>query len=247
MKLIVRADDLGYSEAVNHGILKSVKDGIINNVGLMVNMPKTNHGYDLLSKTDACIGLHMNISVGEPVSDVTHIPSLVEGRKFKDSSIYRSSKEDFVVFEEAVHEVENQLDLFQSKFNKKPEYIDFHAVFSQKFIKAIRIVSEENDIPFIGGNLDGTPINVNEQKIRSHISSNENTKRIFGWFKNIVNNKNDEIIDLLIFHPGYVDVDLVESSSLIQQRIYDTSFLESSDLNQYIKEREINLMEFNEL
>ena len=47
-KVIVRADDLGYSEAVNLGIEKTVKDGIINNVGVMVNMPATQHGLDLL-------------------------------------------------------------------------------------------------------------------------------------------------------------------------------------------------------
>ena len=40
-KIIVRADDLGYSRAVNLGIADTVKHGIINNVGLMVNMPTT--------------------------------------------------------------------------------------------------------------------------------------------------------------------------------------------------------------
>ena len=31
-KILVRADDLGYSEGVNYGIAKSVKDGIIKSV-----------------------------------------------------------------------------------------------------------------------------------------------------------------------------------------------------------------------
>jgi len=247
MKLIVQAADLGYSEAVNHGILKSVKDGIINNVSLMVNMPKANHGYNLLRKTNACIGLHVNISVGEPVSDITQIPSLIDGKKFKPSSTHRNSKEDFIVLKEAIYEVENQFHLFQSKFNKKPEYIDFHAVFSQNFIQAVRIVSEENNIPFIGMNLDGIPIDVNEQRIRTHVSSLEDSKKIFDWFKNIVNNKKDELIDLFIFHPGYIDLDLVESSSLIQQRIFDISFLTDLELIEYIKSKEISLTKFNEL
>ena len=38
MKLIMRADDLGFSDGVNCGILKSVKDGLITSVGLMPNM-----------------------------------------------------------------------------------------------------------------------------------------------------------------------------------------------------------------
>ncbi|MBR3265159.1 MAG: ChbG/HpnK family deacetylase, partial [Erysipelotrichaceae bacterium] len=28
-KILIRADDLGYSEGVNYGILKSVKDGLV--------------------------------------------------------------------------------------------------------------------------------------------------------------------------------------------------------------------------
>ncbi len=38
MKLIMRADDLGFSEAVNLGIYKAVKDGVITSVGIMTNM-----------------------------------------------------------------------------------------------------------------------------------------------------------------------------------------------------------------
>ena len=47
MNLLVRADDLGYSEAINYGIAKSVIDGIVKNVGVMVNMPATEHGLEL--------------------------------------------------------------------------------------------------------------------------------------------------------------------------------------------------------
>ncbi|MCT0221291.1 ChbG/HpnK family deacetylase, partial [Lactiplantibacillus plantarum] len=43
-KVIVRADDLGYSDAVNVGIARTVHNGLINNVGVMVNMPTTMSG-----------------------------------------------------------------------------------------------------------------------------------------------------------------------------------------------------------
>ena len=37
-KLLVRADDLGYSESVNYGIARAVKSGIVRSVGVMTNM-----------------------------------------------------------------------------------------------------------------------------------------------------------------------------------------------------------------
>ena len=43
-RMLVRADDLGWTEAINYGIAKAVKEGIIGSVGLMPNMPAAGHG-----------------------------------------------------------------------------------------------------------------------------------------------------------------------------------------------------------
>ena len=48
MKIMVRADDLGYSRGVNYGIYDTVKNGVIKNIGFMVNMPDSVEGYELV-------------------------------------------------------------------------------------------------------------------------------------------------------------------------------------------------------
>lgn len=47
-RILVRADDLGYSEGVNYGIAQSVQHGIIRSVGVMPNMPAAHMGYPCL-------------------------------------------------------------------------------------------------------------------------------------------------------------------------------------------------------
>ena len=37
--LLIRADDLGYSEGVNYGIAAAVAAGLVRSVGVMTNMP----------------------------------------------------------------------------------------------------------------------------------------------------------------------------------------------------------------
>ena len=74
-KLLIRADDLGFSEGINYGIAKTVSDGIIRSVGLMTNMPAAEHGYDLIKNHNVCIGQHTNICVGRPLSNPKDIPS----------------------------------------------------------------------------------------------------------------------------------------------------------------------------
>ena len=78
IRLIVRADDLGYSEAVNYGIEKSIKDGIVHSVGLMPNMPAAAHGLRLLEGTGVCIGQHTNLCLGKPCADPSLIPGLLD-------------------------------------------------------------------------------------------------------------------------------------------------------------------------
>ena len=39
-QILIRADDLGYSEGVNYGIAKAVNEGVVKSVGVMPNMPQ---------------------------------------------------------------------------------------------------------------------------------------------------------------------------------------------------------------
>ena len=50
-KLLIRADDLGWTEAINYGIEKTVRHGIIRSVGVMPNMKAAEHGLNLLKGT----------------------------------------------------------------------------------------------------------------------------------------------------------------------------------------------------
>ena len=69
MKIIFRADDLGFSEAVNYGIRKAIVDGVITCTGLMPNMPYAAAGYALVKDTGVEVGQHTNICVGRPLTN----------------------------------------------------------------------------------------------------------------------------------------------------------------------------------
>lgn len=60
-KIMVRADDLGFSKAINYGIYETLKNGVIRNIGFMVNMPDSLHGYELVKDYDICLGQHTNV------------------------------------------------------------------------------------------------------------------------------------------------------------------------------------------
>ena len=161
MKLIIRADDIGYSEAVNYGIEKSVKDGLIRSAGLMPNMPYAAHGLKLLEGTGIAIGQHTNMCLERPCADPALIPSLVDEKGYlKSSRTWREAfknGEDFAVVEEAVIEIEAQYQKFLELVGHEPSYFEAHAVLSDNLNKALAIVAERHGLKYQSLILDGSP------------------------------------------------------------------------------------------
>ena len=78
----VTADDGGYSQERDIGIMKSVTNGIVNSVSVLIN-GSTAKDFALAVKNSICsvnIGLHLNLSEGVPVT--SSLSELVDGKGF---------------------------------------------------------------------------------------------------------------------------------------------------------------------
>ena len=51
-QLLIRADDIGYSYAVNVGIARTVNEGLVRSAGLMPNMPEAQGDLRLVDYRD---------------------------------------------------------------------------------------------------------------------------------------------------------------------------------------------------
>ncbi|MGL4374493.1 MAG: ChbG/HpnK family deacetylase, partial [Turicibacter sp.] len=66
--LIINADDFGYCESVNYGIISAHQFGLVKSTTMMANMPAVEHGVQLLKQypTLHC-GVHLTLSCGHPL------------------------------------------------------------------------------------------------------------------------------------------------------------------------------------
>lgn len=71
MKLIVNADDYGWTENAVRATVACFENGIITNTTAMVTMPYFEAAYELAKKIGFAdrIGLHLNLSAGMPLTD----------------------------------------------------------------------------------------------------------------------------------------------------------------------------------
>lgn len=250
LRLLLRSDDLGYSEAVNYGIEKALRFGMTRSVGLMPNMPSAAHGVMLLKGLDVCIGQHTNICVGKPVSNPEHIPSLVNpDGTFKSSREYRSAAEDFVVLEEAVIEVEAQYNRFKELTGWEPGYFEGHAVRSANYMKAVEIVAQQHKLKF------------SEMYQRGQATARVGTGWAYRWginnfaadydpvqsLKDIVLADERDLPGIYVCHPGYVDDYLMRTSSLNLNRTKEVAMLTDPAVKEWLDEHGVELISYNDI
>ena len=68
-RVVVNADDLGFSEGVTEGILRAHREGIVTSSTLAANMPAAASAVRRLAEVpDLGVGVHLNVSQGPPLS-----------------------------------------------------------------------------------------------------------------------------------------------------------------------------------
>lgn len=252
-KLIIRADDIGYSEAVNYGIYKSVKDGLVRSAGLMPNMPYAEHGLDLLKDFDIALGQHTNVCLGKPCADPKLIPSMLnENGEFRSSREYREAfgkGEEFVTVEEAVIEIEAQYEKFKELTGREPDYFEAHAVMSGNLNRALEIVAEKYHLPLQLLRFDGEPTEFAGKPIRilpmGSMSPDYDAYRCL--MDGVLNVAKEDMPNVAVFHPGYLDDYLLNHSSLTVNRTKEVVMLCDPAMKTWLEEHDVELADYRDL
>lgn len=248
-RLLIRADDLGYSEAVNYGIEKSVRDGLIRSVGMMPNMDAAEHGFELVKDCDIALGQHSSVCVGKPVCDPELIPSLVGADgEFRPSSDFRNATEDFVDFEEAKLEIRAQLERFREITGREPDYFEGHAVASPNLLRAIEAVRVEEglrssyltfDEPMC---FEGTPVRA------CAMDSMSPGYDATASLKREVEAAPEGSISVYVCHPGYLDDYILNHSSLTVNRTKEVATLCDPEMRTWLEAQPgLELIDYRDL
>lgn len=260
MKLIIKGDDLGWTDGINAGIEKAARDGILTATGCMPNMPCAEKGIKLLQKyKHISIGQHTNVVIGKPISNAKDIPHLVdENGNFHSSKYYRKLAkeiEDVLPFyEECRKEIEAQLQQFILYAGQKPAYLEGHAIPSRTFELALADVAKEHDIIYLGieGENAYGVFRAPMGKYATDIFQSKDPYEQFNadveaYFLSDEGHILDKEIALMLFHPGFIDADLMEMSTYHGVRIQDCKALCSKEVRAWIKEHNIELINYYDL
>jgi predicted glycoside hydrolase/deacetylase ChbG (UPF0249 family) len=89
-RLVINADDFGLSDGTNRGILDAHRAGVVTAASLLVNTP----GFEAATRAARelpalSVGLHFNLTTGQPVSSPDVVPTLYDSRSRRLYPLFR--------------------------------------------------------------------------------------------------------------------------------------------------------------
>ena len=91
--LIVNADDLGWTDGVNRGILEAHRNGIVTSTSLLANGAAFTGGVEVAKNTPGLgVGVHLNLSDGDPVVPRELVTSLLN-----DDGVFNGGPENLLL------------------------------------------------------------------------------------------------------------------------------------------------------
>lgn len=126
MRLIVNADDFGYTPGVTRGVAQAHREGIVTATTLMTNAPDSDGAGRTARATPSLdVGVHIVFTYGRPLSATERVRSLVndEGAFPRVSDLLRTGRPRS---EEALLEARAQYERACVLIGREPTHLDTH-------------------------------------------------------------------------------------------------------------------------
>jgi predicted glycoside hydrolase/deacetylase ChbG (UPF0249 family) len=267
LHVINNADDFGYSNAINYGIIDAHRHGILNSTTIMANMGGFDHAVELSKENpNLAIGVHCTLTCGKSILP-NHETLITKDQLFKKLSFWEQN--DSVVDDgEVYREFKAQIEKVLSSGIQITHLDSHHHIHRYKNNTAIIIkLAKEFDLAVrnvktvelkalglstgytskianLGMDIykrEGIPCN--SLLIEPYLLKGRALKEDGDLEEKIV----DEIIESLelakgnetveiMWHPAYIDKEIMENSSFNIPRIYETKALINKRLARYFED-----------
>ncbi|MCM3032284.1 chitin disaccharide deacetylase [Niallia taxi] len=221
IKLLVNADDFGFSRGVNYGILDTHLNGIVNSATMMMNAAGTEHALEIAKATPSLkVGVHLVLTLGKPLTSASSL--------IGDDGFFKKQKEVYEHPEEISHEdLEREWTAQIERFlaaDLKPSHFDSHHHVHgiKEFYPVIKRLSEKYDVPVRIAGPHFTDIKTVTDILIADFYGEGVTE---DYFEKLQDRVEDGKTVEVMTHPAYLDSRLKNGSSYYEERQEETRIL----------------------
>lgn len=243
--LIVNADDANLTQGVNQAILKAHAEGIVTSTTFLINLPieeKTVAGFKKAGRLG--LGLHLNISLGEPVTKRVRVPSLVSETGFR--------KRDSILGQlpaaaEVAREYQSQIRFFRKCFGRMPTHLDTHHQLHDHpfFLRILIETARSFRLPVRRSSLWNRKTGRLPVLSSDHLWGDLRPEKY--WRKKGLTEALRKIpsgVTEVMCHPGKVDPALRDVTSFTTGRFKEYQVFAARDLRKWVESRGIELTHY---
>ncbi len=230
MKVVVNADDFGYTKGNTAGIIEGYRRGIIRSTTALCNMPYLEWGKKLAEDCmDLGIGVHLTLTLGKSLTGVKSFTD-AEGNFLSRKEIYAAELDMDEVYAEWKAQIERYIEVF----GQLPTHLDSHHSvhdFNEKQKAVVLRLADEYGLyvrrysPFTYVSGFYGPTATRETLIR------------------LLEENKDKDIEIMT-HPGFCDLELYRESSYSTHRVQELDVLCSEEVLHYVNESGIELAHY---
>jgi len=247
-KLVLVADDYGFTNGINKGCIEANQKGILTEMSLMLDSPATQEGVNLILENNVeGLGIHITLN------------DIVGTGKYLRTADYKVLLEE-TSSEKLSARVKDELKRFEDMVGRIPTHINGHqnCCLHPKTIDAVIEYALDNDIyirrtkHFGGGNPGAGSTEANKimedagVKITDYIFEHiEGTyEEAYQGFLDVLKDIEDDTVTEIFFHPAYVDDELRKYSSLLEDRERDLKLLTDKSFKEEIEKLGFTITNF---
>lgn len=246
------ADDFGLTKSVNSGILDAYKNGSIQGIALMIMADETEEAIQMIKENDIKeVGIHTSL--------------------FSFKSAERKQRSDFIEFfrnasdEEVKDAVYKEFALYESLLGQKPTFIapQWNMHGNLRVLKYIAEYALTHNIPVripravlvveeITDKNYSAEIYLKRLGVRmpthlfAHILGSDASEIKHALLEELSTVKDGDSVEV-IFHPGYLDKELLDISSLNYERVRDMNILFDEEFMNNVKALGFTFVPFTNL
>lgn len=245
MRLIINADDLGFTKGINYGILDAFETGIVSSASLLMNMSATTHALSLFKNKAIGLGVQLNVSRGKPLIENQALTN-EEGFFLKRQEFSQEHISSMMIEFEA--QIKKALDLNMS-ITHLSSYDHVHMANLEIFKKSCELAKKYK----LKIRCDRGYKYLEEMTAESIPSTKAFSSDFFdktvhvNHLIQIINRHSDEDSLEIMVHPGFICGDLIYKDSYQEMRVVEHSILCSNFINHFLKSKKIELINFGEL
>lgn len=248
LKLIINADDFGFTKGCNDGIITALKEGLATDTTIMINMEDSSDAVEKAKQSGIKrIGLHLNLTCGKPVLPPERVSSLVD----ENGNFYRRAAMLLpnMNLKEAEAELWSQVEKFTLTGMGLTHIDSHHHIHMYEGLTDIVIdIARKLEIP-----LRQTNDAVKEKIINKGVKTTDHfTMKFYGdgaTLENlcsILDRYEDGVMEIMT-HPAIPDQKLLSTSSYNIDREKELEVLTSEAMSKYILNRGIRMISFDEI